>query len=89
MIQFETVTGKARTVGTLSLKPQSHVLRLHTRWGGLVLNRPVALLVDDGQQEERVPITDVTRVAQVTLLGAAGIFTLLARRAARRGGKHG
>ena len=35
MIQFETVTGKARTVGTLSLKPKSHVLRVHTPWGGV------------------------------------------------------
>jgi hypothetical protein len=41
-----------------------------------VWNRPVAVLVDRDGQERRVPIVDVTRVAQLVLYGFSLVFVL-------------
>lgn len=69
MIQCRTVSGSPLSVGDVTVTPQSQALTIRWPSGGLVWNRPVAILVErEGQQTERIPIVDVTRVIQLGLL---------------------
>lgn len=80
-VNLETVTGESVQVGDLLLRPQAQVFRVHFPWGGYVYNRPVGVLVDDGEQVTQIPIIDTTRIAQIALLAWAGVFVLLGWRA--------
>jgi len=78
MIGWQTVMGRPVTRGDFTVTPQSQALTIRWPNGGLVWNRPVAILVERGQQTERIPIVDITRVFQWGLLGfslALGIIT--------------
>lgn len=80
MIEWRTVSGSPVTVGDVTLTPQSQALTIGWPDGGLVWNRPVAILVERGQHAERIPIVDVTRVVQLGLLGlflVLGIVTFV------------
>ena len=77
LIQLEMRKGQPVAVGDLSIRPEAQALQVRFPWGGFVLNRPVGVLVDDGERVERIPIVDVTRYAQIFLLTMAGVFTLL------------
>ena len=79
LIQWETRAGEKITVGDVSITPQSRALII--RWppyGGLVWNRPTALLVDRGDYAEHIPIVDLNRKLQLTLLGLSFVFTIFA-----------
>jgi hypothetical protein len=71
IFQWQTLSGDKLTVGSLSLTPQSQALTLRWGKGGWVWNRPVALLVEGEGHSQRIPIIDVTRVAQVMLWGVS------------------
>jgi hypothetical protein len=77
VIQWQTVSGEAVKVGDVALTPQSHALTVRWPNGGFVWNRPVAVLVERGGQTERIPVVDVTRIAQLTLLGLGFVFTIV------------
>ena len=78
-IKWQTVSGEAVTVGDVTVVPQSQALTLRWgRYGGLVWNRPAAILVERGDQTERIPIVDFTRAAQLGLLGFCLIFCMVA-----------
>ena len=70
-IQLQTSTGEKITAGNLSLTPQSKALTIRLPFGGLVWNRPVAVLVEENGQTRRIPIVNATRLAQV------GVFALV------------
>jgi hypothetical protein len=78
LVQWQTVSGEAVRVGEVALTPQSQALTLHWPKGGFVWNRPVAVLVERDGQTERVPVVDVTRIAQLTLLGLGFVFFVVA-----------
>ena len=79
IINWQTVSGEAVTVGDVTVVPQSQALTLRWgRYGGLVWNRPAAILVERGDQTERIPIVDFTRAAQLGLLGFCLIFFIVA-----------
>lgn len=78
MFQWQTVSGDPVAMGNVSVTPQSQALIIRAPFGGLVWNRPVAILVQRGEQAERIPIVDVTRVAQLGLLGLSLAFAILA-----------
>jgi hypothetical protein len=86
IIKWQTVSGEAVTVGDMTVVPQSQALTLRWgRYGGLVWNRPAAILVERGDRAERIPIVDFTRVAQLGLLGfcltaCMVVFVVSARR---------
>jgi hypothetical protein len=65
LVQWQTVSGEAVRVGEVALTPQSQALTLHWPKGGFVWNRPV-------------PVVDVTRIAQLTLLGLGFVFFVVA-----------
>ncbi len=78
IVKWQTVSGEAVTVGDVTLVPQSQALTLRWgRYGGLVWNRPAAILVERSDQSERIPIMDVTRAVQVGLLGFCLSFCMI------------
>jgi hypothetical protein len=82
------IVAEQKSSGDVSIKPQSRVLTARWPQGGWVWNRPVAVLVKRGEQEKRISIVDVTRVAQLALYGAAVVFTIIGLiQMVRRGGK--
>lgn len=84
---IETMPGETVQAGRNKITPfsQAFKLILPRSIGGLIWNRPVSVLVqrDDGS-EQVLPVVDVTRVAQLALLGfglAGGfLFWLIKRR---------
>jgi hypothetical protein len=68
IIEWRTASGNPVTVGDVTLTPQSQALTVRWPSGGLVWNRPVAVLVEREGATERIPIVDVTRVVQLGLL---------------------
>jgi hypothetical protein len=74
VVQWRTVSGEPVTAGDITLTPQSQALTVRFPKGGFVWNRPVAVLVERDGQMERIPVVDVTRIAQVFLLGLGFVF---------------
>ena len=77
-LKWQTVSGEEVTVGDVTLTPQSQALTIRWPNGGFVWNRPVAVLVERGGQTERIPVVDVTRIAQLTLLGLGFVLSIAA-----------
>ena len=73
----QTRSGKTVTVGEVAATPESQALTMRWPRGGWVWNRPAAVLVERGEDEERIPIVDVTRVAQLVLYGLGAVFAVL------------
>jgi hypothetical protein len=59
------------TVDDITVTPRSRALLVRLPKGGLVWNRPTPVLVERDGQARRIPIIDVTRILQVSLLGLA------------------
>ncbi|MBN9387664.1 MAG: hypothetical protein J0I20_06385 [Chloroflexi bacterium] len=78
-IQFKTVSGHPMTLDRFTFTPQARVLTLRLPFGGVVWNRAQAVLVKDAVQTKRYPITNVTRLIQGAIIGAALVFMLISR----------
>jgi len=78
MFQWQTTSGNPVTVGAVTVTPQSQALTIRRSFGGLVWNRPSAVLVERDGHVERLPIRDVTRVVQLALLGFSVVFLIVA-----------
>jgi hypothetical protein len=59
------------TVDDVTVTPRSRALVVRLPKGGLVWNRPTAVLVEQDGQVRRIPIVDLTRILQISLLGLA------------------
>ena len=85
-ITIETMPGETIQAGTNKITPFSQAVKLILpgAMGGLIWNRPVSVLVQGADDSEQVlPVVDVTRIAQLALLGiglASGILLLLIKR---------
>ena len=77
MVSWQTTWGDEVMVGDVTATPQSKALVIHAPFGGLVWNRPVAVLVERGERTERIPIVDVTRIVQLGLLALSVVFTVV------------
>lgn len=87
MIQWQTNSGERVTLGAVSVTPQSQALIIRWPFGGWVWNRPVAVLVENDGGTQRIPIVDITRRAQWSLVGLAFVLlivTLLMQRRRNR-----
>jgi hypothetical protein len=71
VLSLETREGPAITAHGRTVTLVAQALRLSTPYGGLVWNRPVAVLVDQGGVVTRQPIVDVTRIAVWAMAGGA------------------
>lgn len=79
LLHIETHAGAPIQAGSLRLTPfaRSVTLRFPNFPGGLIWNRPTALLVQSADgAEQLLPIHDTTRRQQFALLGA-GLFAAL------------
>ena len=77
-VRWQTYTGDPITAGDVTLRPQSQALIIQAGKGfGFVWNRPVAVLVERGEETEHIPIVDVTRVAQFAMLGLGSVLAML------------
>ncbi len=86
LFQWRTETGNPTSFkseqGTFfRITPQAQALVIRWPNGGLIWNRPTAVLVSQDEKPNsaptRVPIIDVTRIAQGILLGLSIIFTVI------------
>jgi hypothetical protein len=77
MIHWQTTSGERFTIGGVSITPQAQALVLRGPFGGWVWNRPVAIVVEQGQQTKRMPIVDVTRRVQIGFMGLGLLFGLV------------
>jgi hypothetical protein len=78
-IQLKTVQGTAVSTPHYTLIPESQALIIKFPFGGFVWQRATAVLVQQGEQTQRHPITDVTRLATWSVLAASLLTTLLLR----------
>jgi len=69
MVEWQHHARETRTLGNASLTPLSQALVVRTPVGGLVWNRPVAILVERDGQEQRFPIVNVLLRARLAALG--------------------
>lgn len=86
-LHVENMAGRSIQAGAHRIVPVSQSVRLQIPGlpGGLIWNRPVSVVVTtpDGQ-EQVLPIRDLTRIAQLTIFGAAILGSFLFWRASRR-----
>lgn len=78
-IEWKTVQGTAVSTPHHTLVPESQALIIKFPYGGFVWQRPTAVLVQQGEQTQRYPITDVTRLATWSVLAASLLLPLLLR----------
>jgi hypothetical protein len=82
----QTMSGETVTLDGVAVTPQSQSVTVRWPRGGWVWNRPVAVMVGRDEERKRIPIVDVTRVAQLGLyvlalmFGIAGLFLLTRER---------
>ena len=82
LIHIETYAGAPIQAGSLRLIPFARSVTLHIPQtsGGLIWNRPTALLVQSPDGSEKLlPIRDITRRRQFALLGAGLVVGLILR----------
>jgi hypothetical protein len=80
LLQTETHAGEPISAGDTQLIPmaQSFTLRPPGAQAGLIWNRPVSVVTRDPNGEEHIlPVIDVTRQAQITLLALGLIGSLI------------
>lgn len=79
-IEKEIRSGEPRQVGDYQITPQTQVLqvRFANQRGGLIWNRPKAVLVKTPSGDEiRLPVVDYTRVAIWSMLAGGIIGAIL------------
>lgn len=76
-VTWRTASGDPVTAGDLSVTPISRGLTVRWPNGGWVWNRPTALLVERDAEAERIPIVDVTRMAQLGLYALSLLFAII------------
>lgn len=84
-----TFSGDRVTIGGTTVTPQSQALTIRWPYGGFVWNRPVAVLVERDGRTERIPIVDVTHMAQIGLLALGLVFSLVTLVLSAQGRKEG
>ena len=80
--RFTTTEGNPIRIGDVTVTPRSSALVIRLPFGGFVWNRPVGVTVQRGDVIQDLPIRDLTRIAQITLVSAAA-FLLIASRLIR------
>ena len=80
LLRIETFTSQPVKVKDAQLRLRSQVIQLRFPFisGGLIWNRPVAVLVRTADGQDRIlPIRDVTRTAMLVLAGLCFASTFL------------
>ncbi len=69
IVQLQTHQGTPTTSGNITVTPESQALSLRLPFGGFVWNRPTAIVIEVDRERQRIPIVDVTRIAELALVG--------------------
>jgi hypothetical protein len=77
LFNWQIHLGPSIGVNDIILTPQSQALTIRWLRGGLVWNRPLAILIQQGEHMERIPVIDVTRVVQLGLLSLTVVFSVV------------
>ncbi|HHX66365.1 MAG TPA: hypothetical protein GX702_15925 [Chloroflexi bacterium] len=83
VLDWERARGESVTHGDVRITPEARVLTLRLPWGGVVWNRPTAVMVEQSGSIRRVPIVDVTLLLQVGLLVVGMMLPLMVGRLER------
>jgi hypothetical protein len=85
-IEWQTQSGEPIRINEITITPVAQALTIRWPGGGLVWNRPAALLIERAGQVERRPLYDWTRLLQVSLLlfGLVGGLLLATGRRRRK-----
>lgn len=75
-IQLQTGVGQPVIAGDTVVTPQSQALIVRLPICSFVWNRPTAILVERDGQVKRFPIRDVSRIAQLCLLGFSLVLSI-------------
>jgi hypothetical protein len=78
-VEVETRAGDPIAVGDSKIVPLAKVaqLKIPGWFGGVIWNRPVAVVIQtEDDKEQVVPVRDVTREAQLAIIGS-GLFVIL------------
>jgi hypothetical protein len=78
-IELKTVQGTAVHTPHHTLIPESQALIIKFPFGGFVWQRPTAVLLQQNGHTQRHPITDITRLATWSVLGASLLIPLILR----------
>jgi hypothetical protein len=78
-IQLKTVQGTAVHTPHHTLIPESQAISLRFPYGGIVWQRPTAVLVQKNNQLHRYLIIDITRIVVWSFLGFSLLFPLFLR----------
>lgn len=70
---LQTKSGETVTVGDVAVTPQSQALAVRWPHGGWVWNRPLGLIVQRGEETERIPVLDITRITQLGLYSLSAL----------------
>ena len=76
-VEWKTMQGTAVSIPHHTLIPESQALIFKFPYGGIVWQRPTAVLVKNGNKTERYPVVDVTRLATWSILVASLLLPLL------------
>lgn len=76
-IKYQSFSGDPVTNGDTVVTPIASVLSISLPFFGFVWNRPTALEIERGDSIRKVPIIDVTRLAQLGLLATGVLITSL------------
>ena len=82
-LQYSTAYGQSVERGNVVVTPISGALRLNLPFLNFVWNRPVAVMVEEGDSSKKLPIIDVTMLSQIFLFGiglTAAMLTILVTR---------
>jgi len=77
LFELKTETGNPLFVGDCKLTPQSQALIIGGSSGGMVWNRPVAVVVEQDGTVQKLPIIDITRLIQIGLLCTGLLCSIL------------
>ena len=80
LLRIDTLTGQPVKVKDTQLRIRSQVLQIRLPFirGGLIWNRPIAVLVSAADGRDQIlPIRDVTRTAMLVLAGLCFASTFL------------
>lgn len=76
-VQLQTTSGKRVAVDGVAVTPRSQALTVRLPFGAFVWNRPASVLVERNGRTESIPIVDVTRVVQLTLLALVPVISIV------------
>lgn len=76
VFQWQHISGQPLAVNGLTITPQSRALIVRLPIGGIVLQRPISVVVEQNGQVKRIPIVDITRMLQLGLLAIGAGITL-------------